>query len=67
VPLYEYQCTKCGEQFEVRQTMGADGSKLNCPRCQAGNPARLMSTFSSAGSEGSFGSGDSCSPFTGGT
>lgn len=67
MPLYEYQCNKCGEQFEVRQSMGEDGSKLNCPKCQAGKPTRLMSTFSSAGSGGSFDSGASCSPFSGST
>jgi hypothetical protein len=47
--------------------MGEDGSKLNCPKCRSGKPTRLMSTFSSAGSGGSFGSGDSCSTFSGGT
>ena len=67
MPLYEYRCTKCGEQFEVRQSMGEDGSKLNCPKCQAGKPVRLMSTFSSSSSSGSFDSGDSCSTFSGGT
>ena len=67
MPLYEYRCNKCGEQFEVRQSMGDDGSKLKCPKCQAGKPVRLMSTFSSAGSGGSFGYGDSCSFSSGST
>ena len=31
MPIYEYQCTQCGEKFEVRQSIGEDGSKLNCP------------------------------------
>ncbi len=67
MPLYEYKCTKCGEQFEIRQSMGDDGSKLSCPKCQAGNPIRLMSTFSSSSSGGSYSSGASCSPFSGST
>lgn len=67
MPLYEYRCSKCGEQFEVRQAMGEDGSKLNCPRCQAGKPTKLMSTFSSSSSGGSFGAGENCSTFSGGT
>lgn len=50
MPLYEYQCNQCGEKFEVRQAMGGDGSKLNCPKCQAGNPRKLFSTFFSPGS-----------------
>ena len=50
MPIYEYQCTQCGEKFEIRQGMGEDGSKLKCPRCQTGNPRKLFSTFFSAGS-----------------
>ncbi len=67
MPIYEYQCTKCGESFEVRQSMGADGSSLNCPKCKAENPKRLISSFSNIGSE-SFGSsgysGSTCSTGT---
>lgn len=50
MPIYEYQCTKCGEKFEVRQSIGEDGSKLNCPKCNAENPKRLFSSFSSPSS-----------------
>ena len=67
MPLYEYHCTQCGERFEVRQAMGEDGSKLNCPRCNAGNPQRLISTFSSPGTSHSAGMGDSCSTLSGST
>lgn len=67
MPFYEYHCTQCDERFEVRQAMGEDGSKLNCPKCKAGNPQRLISTFSSPGASGSAGMGDSCSTFSGST
>ncbi len=30
---------------EVRQGMGEDGSRLTCPKCQAGNPKKLLSIF----------------------
>lgn len=50
MPIYEYQCTECGERFEMRQAIGADGSSLNCPKCHAGNPKRLISSFFSQGS-----------------
>ena len=33
MPLYEYQCTQRGEKIEVIQSIGEDGSKLNCPQC----------------------------------
>lgn len=45
MPIYEYQCTGCGEKFEVMQRMGADGSELKCPKCNAKNPKRLLSAF----------------------
>jgi putative FmdB family regulatory protein len=50
MPIYEYQCTQCGERFEVRQSIGEDGSKLNCPKCNTRNPRRLLSSFYSPGS-----------------
>jgi len=50
MPIYEYQCTQCGERFEVRQSVGEDGSKLSCPKCQVQNPKRVISSFFSPGS-----------------
>lgn len=64
MPLYEYQCNQCDERFEVRQAMGEDGSKLKCPRCKAGKPQKLISTFSSPGASHSAGMDDSCSTFS---
>ena len=34
MPIYEYRCTQCEERFEVRQSFGEDGSKLNCPKLE---------------------------------
>jgi putative FmdB family regulatory protein len=66
MPLYEYQCTQCGERFEVRQSIGEDGSNVCCPKCKAGKPKKLISTFSSPGTGSSFSIGDSCgTPSTG--
>ncbi len=45
MPIYEYQCTQCEERFEVFQSMGADGSKLHCPKCTTQNPKRVLSSF----------------------
>ena len=49
MPIYEYQCSQCGQKFEVRQSIGEDGSKLSCPKCNAQNPKRLFSSFFSPG------------------
>jgi putative FmdB family regulatory protein len=56
MPIYEYQCAECGERFEVRQSMGADGSKLKCPKCQAPNPQKRISSFFTQASSTSAGS-----------
>jgi putative FmdB family regulatory protein len=60
MPIYEYQCIKCGEKFEVRQSIGEDGSELSCPKCNAENPKRLFSSFFSPGSSSSASSEISC-------
>jgi putative FmdB family regulatory protein len=51
MPLYEYQCDKCGKRFEVRQAIGQDGSELGCPDCGAIGPRRLFSSFFCSGSD----------------
>jgi putative FmdB family regulatory protein len=52
MPIYEYQCSHCGERFEVHQAIGEDGSELSCPKCHADEPKRLFSSFFSRGSNG---------------
>lgn len=50
MPLFEYECTKCGYQFE--ELVGRDDSGIKCRQC--GAPAKkLMSTFASVISGGS--------------
>lgn len=34
MPLYEYQCTKCNKQFELRQKFSDEPAK-ECPSCGA--------------------------------
>jgi putative FmdB family regulatory protein len=34
MPLYEYQCTQCGEQFEIIQKL-SDSLYTHCPKCGA--------------------------------
>jgi putative FmdB family regulatory protein len=49
MPLYEYRCRECQERFEVLQRLGANGDGLLCPRCGAGEPERVLSTFAAGG------------------
>ena len=50
MPVYEYECRKCNERFEVLQSINEDESNLRCPKCQAERPKKLLSVFSSSSS-----------------
>ena len=41
MPLYEYQCPKCGHHFERIQKF-SDPDPKKCPRCGAGKIERLL-------------------------
>lgn len=41
MPIYEYECTKCSHQFELKRSFGED-SGAPCPRCK-GEGRRLFS------------------------
>ncbi len=41
MPTYEYICQKCGERFEVFQSM-KDAPLTACPRCKKGRVKRLV-------------------------
>jgi putative FmdB family regulatory protein len=42
VPIYEYQCEKCGHEFEREQRITEDPVKT-CPECRAKKVRRLIS------------------------
>ncbi len=50
MPLYEYQCKKCGHRFELIQSFSAEDAK-ECPVCQ-GEVERLISTPGPAAFQG---------------
>lgn len=60
MPLYDYQCEKCGEKFEVRQRYGQDDSKVKCPKCNEPNPRKLITGFSTSASSNPSGEGKVC-------
>ena len=51
VPIYEYQCSKCGNCFEMIQGASEKESKIACPKCGAAKPQRILSAFSCGGSK----------------
>jgi putative FmdB family regulatory protein len=50
VPVYEYQCTSCGEKSQRLQKLGEDSSGSKCLTCGDGILKKTFSPFGTAGS-----------------
>lgn len=46
MPIFEYQCEKCGEQFEYFHWADEDEESLKCPKCGSIEKKRVISSFS---------------------
>ena len=44
MPIYEYACRSCGEQFELL-TYASKADEATCPKCGSVDVKRLMSVF----------------------
>ncbi|MFO7712596.1 MAG: zinc ribbon domain-containing protein [Dehalococcoidia bacterium] len=53
--IYEYECPRCGERFELRRSMTSSDHDVKCPKCGTEKPRRVFSSFGTA-------SGKSCAP-----
>ena len=59
MPIYEYRCRKCGEDFEFLFRNREGKITVACPKCKSTRTQRLMSAF--AGKIGNTaGGGASC-------
>jgi len=59
MPIYEYACDKCGEEFEK---LVHAGQKVSCPKCGNEDVRKKFSVFGMSGVENSGSSGcTSCS------
>ena len=54
MPIFEYHCAKCGNDFE--ELVFKRDEKVPCPRCGSKKVGKQMSTFARGG--GSDGGGD---------
>lgn len=63
MPMYEYRCGGCGEDFE--ELVRSDDERVECPECGASTVTRKMSTFAYK-SVGSGGATESSSASKGG-
>jgi putative FmdB family regulatory protein len=46
MPIYEYRCTKCGNEFELRRPFSEVQTPALCPQCGASSE-KLISGFGS--------------------
>ncbi|HWR67429.1 MAG TPA: zinc ribbon domain-containing protein [Desulfomonilia bacterium] len=61
MPIYEYECQKCGKRFEALVSMSAKENPP-CPMCNSRKSRKKMSiTASSKGGCGSCATSSSCS------
>ena len=47
MPIYQYECSGCGVNFEKRRALSDSDTGVTCPQCGAKSPRRLPSRFSS--------------------
>ena len=64
MPLYEYTCNKCNEDFMLLQPADIKSGETVCPSCGTTRIQKRFSTFASkmTGSADSSGGGRSCPP-----
>ncbi|MBW1912194.1 MAG: zinc ribbon domain-containing protein [Deltaproteobacteria bacterium] len=46
MPIYEYKCNKCGDNFEQIVFPSDDESNFECPSCCDKDISRIVSSFS---------------------
>jgi len=46
MPIYEYNCKKCGHVFDMFRGIHSDDDQIECPKCGAKHSERLYSLFS---------------------
>lgn len=48
MPIYEYECPKCGERFSLLRPMRQAQEPAPCPKCRE-EARRVISQFATAG------------------
>ena len=67
MPIYEYQCSECGERFEKWQRSMVCTEEPRCPKCGSQHVNKAVSLFGKSGSmSGASPSDSNCAPTTGG-
>lgn len=48
MPIYEYRCTECNEEFSLLQSIHSAENDTKCPKCFSGKVKKVVSAFSYA-------------------
>ncbi len=43
MPIYEYQCEDCKDQFEILTTSSTSSEKIICSKCKSTNVKKIIS------------------------
>ncbi len=46
MPIYEYMCMKCNNNFSLLQSLYPPEKNTECPKCASQNVKKLLSSFS---------------------
>ena len=61
MPIYEYRCEECDEDFEVFVRSPSQKANLICPKCESHKVDKVVSLFGVGGATSST-AGASCGP-----
>jgi len=61
MPVYEYRCKDCGEDFDLFVRSATQQKTPTCPRCGSTKVKKVVSLFGLSGG-GTGGGADSCGP-----
>jgi putative FmdB family regulatory protein len=62
MPIYEYRCLECGEEFEKLVRFSTATSEIGCPKCGGRQAEKLISAFSTRTSSTVAASAGACAP-----
>lgn len=48
MPIYEYQCSDCGNHYEQIRRMSEADTNLECPKCRSNRVRRQLSSFATS-------------------
>ena len=66
MPIFEYRCNDCGEEFDELESIANRDKPHKCPSCGSMKSERRISTFCAGSGEGS-GTGGRICPSSGST